>query len=50
MSVEAAAQEMCDIIQDTVFSGRKMTPDEQQYFDKLFEKALEEQKKIEAAH
>ena len=48
MSVEAAAHEMCDIIQDAVFSGRKMTPDEQAYFDKLFDKTLKEMKVLEA--
>ena len=48
--IEEAAQELCDIISDAVFHGRKMTQEEQSYFDKLFDKTLAEFNTIEATH
>ena len=48
MSVEAAAQEMCDMINDLVFSGKNFSKEEQEYFDKLFDKTLKEYEMLEA--
>jgi len=48
MSIEAAAQEMCDMISDAVFSGKNFSPDEQAYFDKLWDITLKEYQTIEA--
>jgi len=48
LSIEAAAQEMCDMINDLVFSGKGFSKDEQAYFNKLFNKTLKEYENIEA--
>jgi len=48
LSIEAAAQEMCDMINDVLFSGKNFSKDEQDYFDKLFEMTLKEMNVLEA--